>query len=437
MRSEDRGHCHRGAGWEIASKGLGLLLALLLAAPVGAGLCSCPGDCDRDCVVSSHDFTVLLSSVFDPQVCADADGDGRVGAADVLIVHVALVDPPAGCTSETSPTPSKTPTSSPTVPGTHTATPSRTATLTTRPTSTASPTVEPTPPSRWIPLARLPDGGRQEVGVAYLEGKIYVIGGLSPGATDRVDAYEIAGNRWTEVAPLPQAGHHIGAAALGGHVYAIGGLRGASFTPTTDVFRYDPGDDRWDPVAPLPTARGALAVAVANGRIHAVAGNAGRGLGVRDHAAYIPAEDRWIELAPFPLSREHITAASVGDTVYVIGGRSPLDRNAHRWNDAAGIWEPLPQMKVARAGHAAAGLSGRLVVFGGEGGGSNANPRGVFPQVEVYDPSTNRWTQLEDMAAPRHGIGAVTAGNRIYVPGGADIINFGPVDTHDALEIDF
>jgi N-acetylneuraminic acid mutarotase len=283
----------------------------------------------------------------------------------------------------------------------------------------------------------MPQGGRQEVGVAHLDGKIYVIGGLAGGESARVDVYDIAGDQWSEAAPLPSARHHVGAAALGGFVYAIGGLQTASFTPTNEVLRYSPGDDEWVAVAPLPTARGALAVAVANGRIHAVAGMNERGLGVRDHAAYIAEENRWVTLADYPLAREHISAATVDGTIYVMGGRSPLDRNAHRWLPEQGIWVPLPQMEVARAGHAAAAMEGRLVVFGGEGSTSQANSRGVFPQVEVYDPATNRWTKIDDMAVPRHGIAAVTVGNRIYVPGGADVIGFGQVDTNDALEIDF
>ncbi len=418
--------------------------AFLLAAagPLGAGDCSCPGDCDADCAVSDNDFASVLSSIFNFQLCAaaDANRDGRISAADVVLANAARVDPALGCRPTVA---TATPTSSSTATPTSSVTPSAsrtttaTATLTTRPTSTRTPTTVPTPASRWIPLAPLPGGGRQEVGVAHLDGIIYVIGGLSPGATDRVDAYNTAGDAWTDVAPLPIATHHVGAAALDGFVYAIGGLRPPGFTPTDEVYRYDPTENRWQAVAPLPRPRGAMAVAVADGRIHAIGGDAtGRQLGVRDHAAYIPEENRWVVMTDFPLAREHIAAAGVNNTIYVVGGRSPLDRNAHQWDSAAEIWIPLPQMNVARAGHAATDLGSRLVVFGGEGTSSNANAQGVFPQVEIYDPDTNRWTQIDDMDSPRHGIGAVTVGDRIYVPGGADRIAFGPVDTHDALEID-
>jgi len=49
--------------------------------------------------------------------------------------------------------------------------------------------------------------------------------------------------------------HHVGAAALGGYVYALGGLRGFAFQPIDRVYRYEPGQDRWPQVSSLPPRR--------------------------------------------------------------------------------------------------------------------------------------------------------------------------------------
>jgi len=404
-------------------------MALAVGATVAVGgTCDCPGDCDADCTISASDFSRVVSAVFAPVAAAqcpvsDANGDGRVSAADITVVHLARARPPIGCAAE----PTATATELPTV--------TRTPTTPLPPTATPSPTVAATPVSRWIPLPPLPLGGRQEVGVAHLDGRVYVIGGFAPMPSARVEAYDIAAGEWVEIAPLPVAGHHIGAAAAGGHVYAVGGLRALTFTPTSDVFRYDADRDVWEPVASLPSARGALAVAEVDGRIHAVGGIGAGGGAVADHAAYLPDEDRWVDLAPYPIAREHIAGAAVDGVLFVVGGRSPLTTAAHRWDHESGNWHELPPMPTRRAGHAAAALDGRLVTFGGEG--NNQNSRGIFPEVEVYDPATDRWTRLANMRAPRHGIGAATVGDRIYVPGGADVQAFGAVATHDALEIDF
>ena len=74
--------------------------------------------------------------------------------------------------------------------------------------------------------------------------------------------------------------------------------------------------------------------------------------------------------------------------------------------------------------------------MGGEVNSDNP-PTGVFPQVELYDPAANRWTALDPMPVPRHGIGAVTVGDLIYVPGGALRAGFAATDHSDALRILF
>jgi N-acetylneuraminic acid mutarotase len=90
-------------------------------------------------------------------------------------------------------------------------------------------------------------------------------------------------------------------------------------------------------------------------------------------------------------------------------------------------------MPTPRGGIAAAAVGGCLYVFGGEG--NQFHPRGIFDQVEVYDPSTDSWQALDPMAAPRHGIGAAVAGSRIYLPGGATVQGFGATAVHQAYDV--
>ena len=43
----------------------------------------------------------------------------------------------------------------------------------------------------------------------------------------------------------------------------------------------------------------------------------------------------------------------------------------------------------------------------------------TIEQVEVYDPDDDGWSALPDMVTPRHGLGGVAKGKRIYaVEGG-------------------
>jgi N-acetylneuraminic acid mutarotase len=273
------------------------------------------------------------------------------------------------------------------------------------------------------------------VGVAVLDGRVYVLGGLdrSRAGVARVERYDPQDDAWTTLAPLPRALHHVGAASAGGRVFSIGGFRDATFSPVADVYRYDPGAGEWTAARPLPSARGAIAAAELGGRIHAVAG-AGAAGDVDDHAVYDPADDRWTPLPPLPARLDHLAAAALDGFLYVSGGRErALSPALYRYDPLAASWRALAAMAVARSGHAMAAIGGRLVVMGGE---TNASaPSGVFPQIEIYDPAADAWTTIDAMPVPRHGIGAGVVDGRIFVPGGATRAGFDAVAHHDALQL--
>src|SRR5688500_3186788 len=99
---------------------------------------------------------------------------------------------------------------------------------------------------------------RQEVGVAVLDGKIYVVGGMQGGvALSSVDVFDPTTRKWAFAASLPTpALDHVGAATVGGKLYILGGLGPGNSVQT--LFEYDPGRNRWTRKADMPTARGAM-----------------------------------------------------------------------------------------------------------------------------------------------------------------------------------
>ena len=291
--------------------------------------------------------------------------------------------------------------------------------------------------SAWRPLAPLL-APRQEHAVAYVADRIYVIGGFDRQgrATDTVEAYDPARDRWEGRRPLPAALHHVNAAALSGKLYVVGALGASGFDAVGASYEYDPESDRWTPRSPMPagTERGASGVAVVGPRIYVAGGL--RGTSVGDVSAYEPAGDRWEALPAMPGPRDHLVACAVGEVLFAIGGRGPavgLSGRADAFDPKSQRWSSRRAMPTPRAGCGAAVVAGRIVVVGGEGNRTRAD--GIFPEVEAYDPAADSWAALPPMSTPRHGLGAVEIQGKLYAPGGATRAGFGAVATNEVLDL--
>jgi hypothetical protein len=66
------------------------------------------------------------------------------------------------------------------------------------------------------------------------------------------------------------------------------------------------------------------------------------------------------------------------------------------------------------------------VVFGGE------EAQGTISEVEAYDPDRRRWSRLPDLRTPRHGLGGVALGQRVYAVEGGPTPGF---DFSRAIEV--
>jgi hypothetical protein len=68
-------------------------------------------------------------------------------------------------------------------------------------------------------------------------------------------------------------------------------------------------------------------------------------------------------------------------------------------------------------------------VFGGE------ESAGTIRRAELYNPTTNRWRALPGMRTPRHGLGGVARGTRIYAIEGGDQPGFHFTRTLEYLDL--
>ena len=119
----------------------------------------------------------------------------------------------------------------------------------------------------WRSLPSLPTS-RQEVGIAELNGRVYVIGGLvTRAASTALEAFDTKTGEWLTLADLPTPLHHVAAATAAGKIYSIGGFVGFTFSPVSSLLEYDPETDLWTARASLPRARGALAAATIDDKL--------------------------------------------------------------------------------------------------------------------------------------------------------------------------
>jgi N-acetylneuraminic acid mutarotase len=253
---------------------------------------------------------------------------------------------------------------------------------------------------------------------------VYVIGGyVANSVSDSVIAYDPGTDEFRDVEPFPAPLNHGNAGVVGDKLYVAGFyINGGMSTATAQVFAYDPAADEWTEKTSMPagTERAAGCVAVDAGFMYVVGGADG-GMSVDDVSRYDAAADEWEVLPNLPERREHCVAGAIGGIIYVAGGRadgiSGIQPKTWALDAVAKTWTEKAALPVPRGGLAGATLGNELFVFGGEG--NTQATSGVFADIDAYDPVSNSWKALEPMLIPRHGFGAATLGDAIYLMGGA------------------
>src|SRR5262249_42564336 len=186
---------------------------------------------------------------------------------------------------------------------------------------------------------------RQEAGIAALGDAIYIVSGYGSDQVPSVlvQVYDPAANKWKQAAPIPQAMHHHGVAAVEGKIYVVGGFTGvfAKRSPIASVGGYAPAADGWEQRGPLPAPRGALAVAALDGKIYALGGERFSAAKpdayepVSDAAVYDPKSDAWEILPPLRYRRDHLFAGAIGGRGFAVRGGGPPHHSLQK-NDTDG-----------------------------------------------------------------------------------------------------
>jgi len=277
------------------------------------------------------------------------------------------------------------------------------------------------PAGKWLKLSDIPSY-RYEFGGTYLNGKIYLIGGLTLPSVYNVtrlcETYDVESDKWQRIKNFPRIIHHPGVLALNKKIYVIGG-NGIRITPYAFSYVYDPLTNEWEQKRNMPTARGALGIAEVNGTIYAIGGGAHK-IAQNANEAYSAENDSWTRLDPMPTRREHLSVVSACGLVFAMGGYKKSLSECTDANEAydpkKDLWEKRSPLPLKISGFTSCAIGDSIFIFGGEQGWS------VSGECFEYKVKEDKWFRRENIPTPRYACVSVNVKGQIHLIGGNSIL---------------
>eukprot|EP00808_Paulinella_micropora_P015046 g65050.t1 len=263
---------------------------------------------------------------------------------------------------------------------------------------------------------------RYNLASAVLNNLAYAIGGNTAlgefAASARVDRFDPAIVNWTRVNDMNVRRSGLGAAAVAGRVYAIGGAtlpengeaengEAKEVVATTECFNPSPAPNgNWSVVANMTTRRAFLGVVALDGKVYAFGGLSGPGLGFENALSsaevYSPVNNKWTTIASMREARSFHAAAVLNGSIYAIGGQDNQGqrlKSVECYDPNTNNWTKVGSLNVERADMQASVIDGVMYVVGG------ITDNGITNSTELYDPLTQNWTISSDMNQLRVAFG--------------------------------
>ncbi|PHS18465.1 MAG: hypothetical protein COA78_02240 [Blastopirellula sp.] len=234
---------------------------------------------------------------------------------------------------------------------------------------------------------------------------------------------------------LPLTLTSFGGAMLGDDIYVYGGHVGGAHSYSTaeqsDQFlRLNAKTNAWEELPVGPKLQG-LALISDGSKIYRIGGFTAKNAEGDEHdlwsqatvKQYDPATNKWTDLPSMPEPRSSFDAAILDNTIYVLGGWSMAGEADNVWHKTGWKldlsaetleWMSLSEIPFQRRALAVAAYQGKIYVIGGMQ--ADGEPT---TQVDVYDPSTKKWSSGPSLVGEKGMVGfgasAIAADGRLYV----------------------
>lgn len=257
---------------------------------------------------------------------------------------------------------------------------------------------------------------------------LFAVGGRTAAtdatAVDTLSRFNAVGNVWTSdgLVKLPNAASGVAAAYLNGKIYVAGGI--VNGVVSAQFYAYDIMANAWTKLAdmPAPLTQSVLTADPARGVLYLTGGTAGNSTAAA--RVYNPHTNAWSDLRPMRAPRAMHLAAVMDGKLYVAGGFGftgslatcdVYDVATEQWSAAAN----LTRGRFNAAGAVVTDAAGNpyWLLVGGQG----QDPNDVLATAEVYDVRHNRWLALDHsftLAAPRTQFGGAVVNGYFYAVGG-------------------
>ena len=199
------------------------------------------------------------------------------------------------------------------------------------------------------------------------------------------------------VATLGTVRNNPGIAGLNDKIYIVGGVfSGGLLQSCVEVC--SPENNSCNYVASMSREKFGPAVIATRGKIFSIGGwnNDGDGGGARSPAeVYIPEEDRWEYIPNMSVGREYASVVELHGKIYVIGGvssaeclRGESSKSVECYDPDRKMWTRVADLQSDDVVTAAVNWKGVLYVF-------HSPEENIYhTHMEKYDPEVNQWITM-------------------------------------------